>query len=167
MKLGLISAAVLLAAAQAQAVPTTTAIGTTSVLGTVYNVSLLYDSAGNWDDQSFDDLMPSITFTTEAAATAAAIALRDTFGAAFDWTPADPGVLNGTRIAMGFDAVNFQYMTVSDCCGAPFYYGPFEFPRNDSNVFSFAQFAPVPEPETYTLMLLGLAGLGALRRRKS
>lgn len=47
MKLRLIAAAVLLAASGAQAAPATVNVGLVNIHGNNYNLSLLYDDAGN------------------------------------------------------------------------------------------------------------------------
>jgi hypothetical protein len=149
---------------------TTTLNGSINVLGTDYLVSLLYDDANNSVNQSFNALMPSITFTTEIAAKAAATALRDTYGVNFNWHPLE-SVFDGVRIAFGVNATNYQYVTVVDCCGGTIH-GAFDFSRDSANIFSFAQFkvkptSEVPEPQTYLLMALGLAGIAAARRRQA
>lgn len=143
---------------------------TVNVLGTNYSVSLIYNDQDNSALQSFNALNPTITFTTSAAALAAAQALRDVFGAGFDWHPASTN--NGTRIPFAATATTYDYTTVSDCCGPPNFYGPFlNTSRDDANLFSFALFtpnstSPVPEPEAFALMLLGLASLQFIRRRQ-
>jgi hypothetical protein len=162
------AAAALLIAGAAHAAPTTTAIGNVNVLGTSYAVSLLYDDAGDVNQQSFDALLPSITFTNASDALAAATALRDTFGASFDWVPASSSTYKGVRVAYDSTPSAYDYFTVSDCCSSPFVYGPFNAGRTDGNYFSFAQFtttAAVPEPETYALMFTGLGLLAIARRR--
>jgi hypothetical protein len=162
------AAAALLLAGAVHAAPTTTAIGNVNVLGTSYAVSLLYDDAGDVNQQSFNALLPAITFTNASDALAAATALRDTFGASFDWVPASSQQYKGVRVAYDFTASTYDYFTVSDCCNAPFVYGPFNgVDRTGGNYFSFAQFtaAAVPEPETYALMFTGLGLLAVARRR--
>ncbi|HEX7373727.1 MAG TPA: PEP-CTERM sorting domain-containing protein, partial [Steroidobacteraceae bacterium] len=155
----------LLVAAGVQAAPTSTGIGAVTILGTAYDVSLLYDSDGTWESQSFNALGPTLTFTTQADATAAAEALRDTFGTSFDWSPAG-SISDGTRVIFGFDDSTYSYMTVTHT-GPTYVFGPFTVSRDYANTFSFAQFTTaVPEPETYALMLLGLAGLGVVARRR-
>jgi hypothetical protein len=142
-----------------------------SILGTEYTVSLLYsdltDLHGSFLGQSFNSLNPTITFTTQADATAAAVSLRDTFGADFDWHPISS--LNGVRIVYSFDSSDYNYMTVSDCCGGSNVYGPHTISRDHGNFFSIAQFTAreaVPEPESYALMMLGLASLRLAARRR-
>jgi PEP-CTERM motif len=167
MKFCVIVAAALLAAAGAQAEPTSAAIGMVRILGTEYDVSLLYDSGRHFALQSFDELSPTVTFTTQADATAAAEALRDAFGARFDWHPAAAADFNGTRIVFALDDTRYDYVTVSGCCGRSNVFGPFSRGRGDANYYSFAQFAlAVPEPEACAMMLLGLAAVGMASRRR-
>jgi hypothetical protein len=169
VNLRLLASCALLAASGAQAVPTSTDIGTVNVLGTVYNVSLLYDSEGDRYNQSFSYLNPSITFNTQESAFAAATALFTTFGNDFDWTPASDDPLNGTRVAY-YAGGNYYEMVIVRGYGdfTDGVAGPLESSLISGNYFSFAQFvaAPVPEPETYALMLAGLALVGAAARRR-
>ena len=90
------------------------------------------------------------------------------FGPGTKWNPAQSRRDNqGTRVAFSAGATEYSYMTVAQFGGAPYVFGPFTRGRDERNAFSFAQLKPVPEPETYALMLLGLAGVGALRRRQA
>jgi len=164
MKIRVIAATACLAAFSAQAVPTTTVIGTVNVLGTDYSVSLLYDSLGDWYQQSFNALNPTITFITMADAAAAAQAMVDTFGAGFDWNPAADPDEKGTRVPYSSSAIYYEHMDL--CCGTTDVYGPHSWSRDGRSTYSFAQFAPVPEPETYAMMALGLVVLSLARRRR-
>jgi hypothetical protein len=152
----------LLVAAGAEAAPATSSIGNVEILGKSYTVSRLYDSDHDPWQQTFDILSPTITFTNEGDARAAATALLATFGASFDWNPGS--IDNGISIVYSADEYNFFYVTV--CCGLNEVNGAFGRSRYDARAFPYAQFSAVtssvPEPETYTLMMVGL---GLLRWR--
>jgi len=44
---------------------------------------------------------------------------------------------------------------------------PFTYSMDASGEFSLGSLAPVPEPSTYAMLLLGLGALGATARRRS
>lgn len=142
---------------------TLTAIGEVNILGTDYMVSLLSDI--DFDSQSFANLKPTITFTNLSDAQAAASALLTKFGSNYDWNPTCIGCYDGVRVAYGFDAVQYDYVTITD---SNIIYGPFSISVNDANIFSFAQFTTVvPEPGTVPMMLVGLGLIALIVWRRS
>lgn len=158
------AAALVLAATSltAHAAPTLTAIGQVTVLGTDYNVSLLSDV--DYDSQSFTNLAPTITFTNLSDAQAAASALLSKFGSSYNWNPTCAGCYDGVRVVYGFDASNYDYVTV--VTGST--YGPFHLPSNGANAFSFAQFSTaVPEAGSIPMVLAGLGVMGVIARRRA
>jgi hypothetical protein len=185
MKQASVSLALILVSAAAAAVPVTQTVGSATILGTTYEVSVLGDSAGESAAQSFNDLDPSITFTTLADALAAATTLQSVFGAAdFDWqpwgiAPTDGGTVNtGGRIAYQSSAQSYSYvtlvpgLTVNGIAGGPF--GPFQNVSRDApNLYTFIQFraaaTSVPEPGALGLLGLGLfaASLSRMRSRRA
>ena len=112
------------------AIPMTTNVGNVTILGSDYNLSILYDSFGLNSNMSFNDLMPSITFTTQAAATAAVTSIDAAF-MNFDWSPNNSS--NGPRVAFATDGIDYDYMTVS---GGNSPFGPFTQNVVTSNNFS-------------------------------
>ena len=152
----------------ANAVLITTDIGTVAILGNNYEVTLVQDDAGI-QANSFNAIMPSITFDTLATAISAMEAIQNAVGNpfTFDWTPAFANSNCCTRIVYSFDASNYQYITNFNMI-SPFT-GPLDLSRDFANLYSFAQFAQiaeVPEPGTLALLGLGLVGMGLTRRRK-
>lgn len=140
---------------------TSTAIGEVSILGTNYKVSLLSDA--NYESQSFTNLAPTITFTNLSDAQAAASALLAKFGSSYNWNPTCIDCYDGVRVAYGFDATDYDFVTVVDAST----FGPFQLPSNEGNAFSFAQFTTaVPEASAAPMMLVGLGVIGAIALRR-
>jgi hypothetical protein len=151
----------------ANAVPTSQTVGPVTVDGTEYNVSVLGDSLGNFNDQSFNALSPTITFTTLASATDAGNALLAAYGTSFDWQPFGPDI--GGRIAFSNSGGIYNYITLFGSPLPEVVNGPFSAEVTAGNLFTFIQFTPVsgvPEPFTLSLFSAGLFGAIAMRRRK-
>lgn len=161
MRISFIVVSFLLTTIAASAAPITQSVGTATILGANYNVSVLGDSAGNPLLQSFNDLSPTITFTTQADAIAAGNALLAAFGTDIDWQPFATQATGG-RIAFGTDGSTYDYVTV--CCSVDTVNGPFNFPLDYANAFTFIQFSPVPEPLSLSVFAVGLIGAFAIRR---
>ncbi len=147
------------------AVPMTTFVGNVTILGNDYAVSSLYDSAANAAAQSFNALNPTITFTTQADATAAVTAINAAF-LGYVWNPGFGANSIGTRVAFSMVGNSYSFMTVA-FGNAPS--GPFTTTKTAANFFSFAQFARisanVPEPGSIALIGLGLTVMGFRRRQ--
>jgi hypothetical protein len=153
----------------AVATPMTQPVGNSTILGTTYDVSVLGNFFGS---QSFNQLRPTITFTSLADATAAGNTLKATFGSTYDWNPFD-GSVSGGRIAYIVGPTSYDYVSLcvtESGCSASSVNGPLTLGRDDDNSFTFIQFAAtrvaVPEPSTLMLFCAGWAGAAALRRRK-
>ncbi len=161
------TAALYIFSISALAGPMTSYVGEVSILSNMYSVSILYDSLGVLEDQSFNALRPGLTFFTDSQANAAATSLLSTFPL-FDWNPAYQGT-PGFRVLYRYDAFNYQYVTgFTSANPGPF--GPFSRGRDVSNFGSFAQFqliglAAVPAPATLALFGIGLVGVGIIRKR--
>ena len=156
--------AVLLATSfAAHAAPTLTPIGNVDILGNTYGVSLLSDLTFN--SQTFAALNPSITFTTDSDAKAAAQALLDTFGSSFDWNPTCVDcTIKGVQVVYGTNSTSYFDWYVREGSENVFQSGGSLLVGNN---FSYAQFsAPIPEPETYAMMMAGLGLLGFIAKRK-
>jgi len=156
----------------AQAVPITTDVGNVTILGSNYLLSILYDSEGNPRNQSYDALMPSITFNTEADAAAAAEAIDSAFPN-MNWNPKKPANSpNGTRVVYALlveDMIKkYSVMSVIKSRNPSSPVGPANIARGIQSSFSFAQFTfvnAVPEPSIIALFAAGLIGLGFARRK--
>ena len=149
----------------AQASPISTSIGNVSILGSEYAVSLLSDTS--YDLQTISNLSPSLTFTTQSDATAAANALLSTFGAGYLWNPTCTGCAQGVRVLFDLGSSTYSYLTVYG--GAV--NGPYTLSIFDGNNFSVAQFAAlapsaVPLPASLFMMLGGIGALSFVTRRK-
>jgi hypothetical protein len=151
------------------AAPMTQLVGNSTIFGTSYDVTVLGNFFGS---QSFNQLRPTITFTSLADATAAGNILKADFGSTYDWNPFDNSV-SGGRIAYTLGPASYDYVTLcvtESGCSASSVNGPITIGRDDDNSFTFIQFAAtriaVPEPTTLTLFGASCAGAAALRRRK-
>jgi len=151
----------------AMAAPITQSEGTANILGNTYDVSVIFDPTG---DSSFNELLPTITFTAAADALAAGDALKTQFGSSFDWNPFTTNT--GGRIVFGATGSNYDFTSVcvtESGCSATAANGPLTLTQSASNAFTFIQFSAVtavPEPLTLSLFAAGVAGLASFRRRK-
>ena len=157
----------LLAPLAANAIPITQVVGNVNILGQDYVVSVLGDDMGDSFNQTYNALAPTITFDNLPDATEAGQALLEAFGPLFDWQPWMDD-RDGGRIVWKESPNTYHYLTL--CCDGVDVNGPFNFGRDDANVFTFIQFSAVeesiPEPGTLALFGLGLFGIGISRRRK-
>jgi hypothetical protein len=145
-------------------------IGIVNILGQGYVISVLGDSEGELDMQTFDVLAPSMTFTTmpdaRAAGEALLAAVANFFDGPYDWQPWND--TNGGRIVFMESPNTYHYMTL--CCDGVSVPGPFNRPLDQPNAFTFIQFSAVeesvPEPGTLALFGVGLFGMALSRRRR-
>ncbi|TXK93689.1 hypothetical protein BMR11_16455, partial [Methylococcaceae bacterium CS5] len=139
-------------------------------LGNIYDVTFLQDDRGA-SFNSYNDIMPGITFTIAGEAESAVNAIVAAAGPGYDYTPGGGGdTENGFRVPFSFTDDSYFYMTGIDKIGT---FGPFEQPRDGDSVFSFATFELsnnipiVPEPGSLVLLSLGLLGFTARKVKRN
>jgi len=141
-----------------------------SILGATYDVTFLQDDAST-ETNSYDAILPSITFTTQESATAAVNAILAATSSGYDYTPGNVSDVlgeNGFRVPYNVSELDYDYMVGREIEGSQSLLGPFSVSRDFQNVYSFATFevSQVPLPAAVWLFGSGLLGMIGIPRHK-